>query len=217
MPKPKPWYASLNQPPRSPKDGRNRRTTTPAHSRPVDRTDPTVDPGSSDTTAVVTFIPGVTFIYPLPESQPPTIPYAGVRAGELIGHRAWLILKDNQLCSLAHHFIWEPGAVIEGDLDKPVSGCNWLRPIFGGTYSYKEQSHLDIEFGMFKDDDFPCIIEFSTRPFPIVGIAFGTIKCWGEVSEHEKGYRAQYAKLHTIDRVIGDRIDITSLRERYKL
>ena len=215
MPKPQPWYASLNQPPRSPKDGRNRRAAAPTHNRSIDRTNSGVDPGSQATFTYTIY----TTIFPAFFPQPPAIPYAGVRAGELIGYRAWLVLSDHSLCSLAHHFVWEPGAVIEGDVDKVVNNLNWfITPlIFGGTYSYKDPIYLREEFGEITDGLFPYLTYIGMHTYSTHGLAFGTIKCWGEVIEHEKGYRAQFAKLHTIDHVIGHHLNLHSLRERYKV
>jgi hypothetical protein len=123
----------------------------------------------------------------------------------------WCVLNDYQLCSLAHHHIWEPGATIEGNLDKIVVRSIW-GDRFGGVYSYATKDQLAVE-----------ATEYITYSWPLPGfvpihmvhgVAIGTIKCWGEVIEHEKGYRAQYAKLLSIDKVIGP-VDINQLRRRY--
>lgn len=215
MPKPQPWYTSLNQPSRSPKDGRYRRANTPPHNRPTDRANPRTD----DPTADWSTISRHTIIYTLPEPKPSTIPYAGIRAGELIGHRLWLVLENNQLCSLAHHFIWEPEAVVIGEVDKPINALSMFRIIWGGTYSFRDDSRIASELMNWELPQFPALISFDLlgfRAFVVRGIACGTIKCWGEVIEHEHGYRAQYAKLTSIQQVIGA-VDITALRERYKI
>jgi hypothetical protein len=213
--RPQPWYTRLNQPPRSPKDGRNRRAPTPPYRRPTDRTDPGVDSGGAQQD--VTFYTWTTSpIYTLDPPAPPNIPYAGVRAGELIGYRMWCVLDDLQLCSIAHHFIWNPGATIEGNVDEVVeTPMVWGLPIFGGVYSYSTPDHIIPEI-IRSPKDFPILASFTgwNNFLHVHAIAIGTIKCWGEVIEHEKGYRAQYAKLRSINKVIGP-VDINQLRRRY--
>lgn len=219
MPKPQPWYASLNQPPRSPKDGRNRKPSPSIHRRAPDRTHTGVDP--NDAADAFTYASWSTrTILPFDEPKPPAIPYAGIRAGELIGHRMWFVLEGHRLCSLAHRFIWEPNAVIEGDVDKPVEDYpfNLIAPRFGGVYSYFTAAQVQIELR--SDDGYgvqfpaPCVMGFLMTPIIIHGIAWGTIKCWGEVIEHEHGYRAQYAKLASLDGAIGC-VDLPALRSKY--
>jgi hypothetical protein len=217
--KPQPWYASLNQPPWSPKDGRNRRPSASTYHCAPNRTDPTVDPGKDDTFTITVAqwrtITAITF----PTYKPPEIPYAGIRAGEIIGYRMWLIFDDLQLCSIAHKFIWKPQAVIEGKIDEPVKydPLGFYKPIMGGVYSYANWGHLQAEANQHSQERYPRAVRlnmFSFYPITLHGIAIGTIKCWGEVIEHEKGYRAQYAKLQSIDTVIGP-VDIDKLRARY--
>ena len=215
MPKPQPWYASLNQPPRSPKDGRNRRANTATHRRSTDRTNSGVDPGSQDTTTF-TIANWTTIPWNLTEPKPPEIPYAGVRAGELIGHRMWLVLPDYNLCSIAHYLEWQPEATIEGKLDESVSGMSLFKTLFGGVYSYNAYAHLAHDLEEITPNSFPCTSWVGSYIMEVIGIAIGTIKCWGEVIEHEKGWRAQYAKLQSIDYVVGA-VDINILRERYKV
>lgn len=214
--KPQPWYASLNLPAWIPQHGRNRKPHPPTHSDPTDRTsdsaragDP-VDPLTFANWAMRTF-------HPI-EPQPPAIPYAGVRAGEIIGYRMWIVTQHYELCSLAHLFIWDPEAVIKGDIDKiVVDRFPFNSPIYGGTYSFASFKELLPELDGIDRWTLPTPIMFNNS-FGIMalGVAIGTIKCWGEVVEHEKGYRAQYAKLQSIDQVVGP-IDIDLLKARYKL
>lgn len=213
--KPQPWYASLNPPSWSPKHGRNRRPSTPSHDRPADRADSADERADAFDAFTYTYKSFIT--YP----KPPAIPYAGVRAGEIIGYRLWYILDNHALCSLAHHFIWEPGAVIEGNIDERVD--SWLPfssyPIMGGVYSYSSPESIFKEMYMsnIRSARFPQAISFTgINWLTNFGVAYGTIKCWGEVVEHERGYRAQYARLHTIDGVIGC-VDLDTLRSKYNV
>lgn len=216
MTKPKPWHAAFNQPPWSPKNGRNRKPYPQTHSDPADRA--SADASTRTDWSAIT-IGSWHPIFSIPD--PPPIPYAGIRAGEIIGHRMWWVIRDNDLCSLAHLFIWQPEQVVTGDLDKIVILAPFFgQHVFGGVYSYASSNELAKELIGYNDNDlaFPSVVSFSDHQPPIAvrGIAIGTIKCWGEVIEHERGYRAQYAKIQSIDRVIG-RVDINALKERYKV
>lgn len=42
----------------------------------------------------------------------------------------------------------------------------------------------------------------------------GTVRLWGDVVEHEFGYRAEFAKLHSLDKIYGDG-DLAALRAKY--
>ena len=237
--KPQPWYAQFNQPPRSP-NGRNRKPSPSSHRDPTDGANPSpggitwipipqwralntsafpisagVDPGADDTG--VTQYDFKSVIYRFKKLTPSVIPYAGVRAGEITGHRMWIVLADLELCSFAHHFIWQPNATIEGKIDEVVDKCVW-RLIYGGVYSFNGLEHIAKELQEW-NLLFPNEFYFDpvcTRTYTIYGFAIGTVKCWGEVVEHEKGYRAQYAKLHTIDSVVGP-VDLTELRKKYNV
>lgn len=136
----------------------------------------------------------------LEEPKPPTIPYAGIRSGEIIGHRAWWVLGDG-LYSVAHRFRWEPGATIEGDVNKVVQQYAF---IWGGIYAYhdvKDPNYIKY-FQYLKDAIENRYIIFDDSH--ALGLALGTVKLWGEVIEHELGWRAQFAKLHSIDQWWGD-------------
>jgi hypothetical protein len=226
--KPQPWYAQFNQPPRSPKDGRNRKPTPQTHRSPTDRADyhTGIDPAKDDTDVTSWTITGGSHaIRPFKPPAPPAIPYAGVRAGEIIGHRMWMVLSDLELCSIAHHFIWEPSATIEGDVDKIVEDGfgSGMFCIYGGVYSYNSLEHIRKSEDL-KDMDphaFPRHVTFDAifcphKWYTLHAVAIGTIKMWGEVVEHEKGYRAQYAKMQSIDQVLGP-VDIHELRRKYNV
>ena len=239
--KPQTWYIKFNQPKRNP-NGRNWKPHPTTHRDPADGTYPSpggitwiptatwrtlnagvpvsagVDPGADDTS--VTYFTWA--IYPILnrlDKGPPSIPYAGVRAGEIIGHRMWMILDNLELCSLAHHFIWQPGVTVEGKLDVVVDNSMFWKTIYGGVYSFNALEHITKELNEFDLEDLPRPISFSLCGSPyffLHGLAIGTVKCWGEVIEHEKGWRSQYAKLTSITDVIGP-VDINKLRRKYNV
>lgn len=132
-----------------------------------------------------------------------SLPYAGIRTGEIIGHRLWWVLPDG-LYSLAHHFRWEPGATVEGDLEKVVWSGAFHPPIYGGVYAY---ANPGIEL-MAESEGLRQALEYKHRALNLeplsssaIGLVRGTVKLWGEVVEHEIGWRAQFAKLASIEEV----------------
>lgn len=145
---------------------------------------------------------------------PPTIPYAGVTSGEITAFRGWIVCDEPTgptLCSLAHRFLWEPNATIEGNLTECVNNYVF-NPIFGGVYAFREFSGLMTEIAEAKLSEWP----IHREPSNWLGFAYGTVKLWGETIEHETGYRASFAKLTSIDGFIGvDGFDLAALRARY--
>jgi hypothetical protein len=67
---------------------------------------------------------------------------------------------------------------------------------YAGVYSFKNRRNALSEFIAGTNDlrIHPHHAEHNT-----VGLAFGTVKLWGEVVEHEHGYRASFAKPASID------------------
>jgi hypothetical protein len=130
----------------------------------------------------------------------PSIPHTGIIAGEIIGRRLWHILSDGSLCSLAHLHIWEPGVTQTGNLDELVEGT--FQPIYGGVYAFKQDSHHPIYAEV---ESLRSRLGWD-RPYPsgdgrsLIGCALGTVKLWGDVVEHEVGYRASFAKIEKIER-----------------
>lgn len=139
----------------------------------------------------------------------PAIPSAGVRAGEIIGHRLWWVVpfldrnRELWLRSLAHEQFWAPGEVISGDTHTIVKHTP-AGPIWGGVYSYKTSNHLAKESAFW--------VLYSV--FPLV---CGTIKMWGDVVEHKEGYRAEYAKVASLRAVLCGAVDLAALRRRYRV
>lgn len=246
-PKPQPWYASLNQPPRSPSHGQHRRTPAPSHGNPTDGAGAEDNGATANCSVIRTAIPagpgGITFVSgqaPNPSvgqitphdlwlSQqqliewlmpppPPPIPYAGIRTGEITAFRAWKVVDDLDLCSLAHYFIWEPGATIEGDIKEVVSNCTYgMWSIYGGVYTHHTMELTVEDIGEI-DTRFRGLISVEINGAASVcrlhGIAFGSVKLWGDVIEHKRGYRASHAKLVSIDKVVGA-VDPYALRRKY--
>lgn len=217
------FFQTLNQPPRSPADGRYRRPNPPTHRDTSDRADSTDRAGAIDfTNAHWTILP-ITF----PEPKSPTIPYAGVRTGEIIGWRYWNVYADPQtgeqtLGSVAHYETWAPGEVKYGNINKLVTNEWMLHPILGGVYSFRDAMLVEFEVEdvvrelerYFPDLPIPIAFDPANTSSLCLGIAIGTVKCWGEVVEHNLGYRAEYAKINSIDNVFG-KVSLDDLRRKY--
>lgn len=119
---------------------------------------------------------------PLPGTSPNgTGESSGVKFGEITAYRMWEIadefspFKHPRLKSVTMANIWEPGNPMEGSPGHGVGVFCW------------------------KDKD---LAEYEARMYSVMDrMAWGSIKIWGEVHEHQTGYRAQYAKIEKIEGV----------------
>lgn len=100
---------------------------------------------------------------------------AGIKAGEVTAYRCWVLFPDGLLHSCSEsHFIWQPGIIAQGRSD-----------LFGqGIHAFKSVL-LMAQYG---------VNSLISKP-----IVTGTVELWGDVFEHERGYRAQYAAIKSID------------------
>lgn len=175
-------------------NGTTRKTAAQAQGNSLDGA------GSSNTGAATTTLTAITPIpwYAFALSEQSTIPHAGIRAGEIIAWRAWLVLstpedyryydKENwlfardrqlRLHSVITHSIWEKGRM-QGE-------------IWG--------SHHGVHAFKSKTDAINYAAEFSV----LATLAVGQVALWGDVIEHEIGYRAEFAKVHSINYLVGAR------------
>ena len=135
---------------------------------------------------------------------PPVLPLETEDAfGEVIAWRCWGSAKLPILTSChITHFIWMPKRVEEAD--KPVGDYN-----AHGFHAWNDERTANY-YAM-------------ALPVPVV---IGRVKLWGEVIHHERGYRAQYAKIMSLDTLVthvalgpGDTRDtsraLKSLQQRY--
>jgi hypothetical protein len=115
---------------------------------------------------------------------------SGIKAGEVTGYRCWLIdPSDGLLHSCVYtDYVWKPGEIAEGTPgDDPHAGI----------YAYKS------------------VLDLHNYGSPDAMHVSGTIDMWGEVYEHLRGYRAQYAAIASIDE--SPHYDAAKLRELYGL
>jgi hypothetical protein len=120
----------------------------------------------------------------------------GVRVGEIIAHRAWRVIKprwlrsgDDRLHSvLMKNYVWHP--------DDPASGDVRTH----GIYSFRDVIRSREEY----------LFYVGNGP-----LLFGKVKIWGEVVEHEWGYRSQFGKIVSLD--YGDPELLDKFRKIYRV
>lgn len=175
------------------------------------------------------FIP-VTLIPFFPDPDPDPIPHAGIRAGEITGHRLWwLIWACNlpYLSSLVTRKLWQPGYAMIGDIEQVIDPTFNL---FGGVYAYRAGSNeIENECETLSDTCVECDLSGARGRYRTTAwdaltetttFVRGTVKMWGEVVEHHHGYRAQFAKVNSIDRIYNPksrnpRLHLSMLQARY--
>jgi len=110
-----------------------------------------------------------------------TLRHEGIRIGEIIAYRAWRVIEGNWFRKgddllhsvLMQDYVWYP--------DRPASGDASTH----GIYSFRDVVRSRDEYGYTQG-----------RPGTLL---FGKVKIWGEVVEHEAGYRSEFAKIVSLD------------------
>ncbi len=106
-----------------------------------------------------------------------TLENTGIEIGEIIAWRAWRLREDGLLASIhIDKTLWSPGAVVSGVVNNIC-----------GVHGFKSQQ-----------DAIDCAKSWTIPPPTIVG----QVALWGKVVEHEFGYRASFANVHSIDHLI---------------
>ncbi len=127
---------------------------------------------------------GITFYVPAAfddeNGRATAIRHSGIRVGEIIGYRAWRVVSpglfrrsgDRLRSVYVTDYVWEP--------NKPASGDVRTH----GIYSFRDLVRSREEYG-----------------YPVASgpLLFGRVKIWGEVVEHEDGYRSQFARIISLD------------------
>ncbi len=126
-----------------------------------------------------------------------TLKHEGLRVGEIIAYRAWRVINpgwfrsgDDRLHSvLMRDYVWH--------LDEPASGDVHMH----GIYSFQNVIQSKEEYGYDSGVSGPLL--------------FGRVKIWGEIVEHEAGYRSQFGKIVSLD--YGDPELLDKFRKIYKV
>lgn len=143
---------------------------------------------------------------------------AGIRAGEIIAFRCWILTKQEvvegryRLCSTYANCVWEPNKVVglmpEADPDWPAIARE--NPAEVIAHQFKERKKIDphdrlgVRVGIhaFKNAGY-MMTEFAPSHDPSLDryLVYGTVALWGDVIEHRHGFRAEYAKINTLDAI----------------
>ena len=107
--------------------------------------------------------------------------HEGIRVGEIIAYRAWRVIEsgwlrrgDDRLRSVfMRDYVWHP--------DKPASGDVRTH----GIYSFRDVIRGKEDYGYNAGINGPLL--------------FGKVKIWGEIVEHEAGYRSEFGKIMSLD------------------
>lgn len=108
------------------------------------------------------------------------LPRAGTTFGELIGWRVWFMARGYLRSIGTHSTIWVPGEPMSGD---PGDYDDV------GVYAWKLKRHAVRQ---------AILIGGRGKEGRVITIV-GRVQMWGEVVEHELGYRAQFAKILSLD------------------
>jgi len=124
------------------------------------------------------------------------LPREKLAIGELVGHRAWWLWRGGspecELFSLAMADLrWKPNEPMTDRTfaDESIRDHNAV-----GVWSFKSPVDLDEEFSFHTRGRSSSIESYHW-------LVTGTISMWGTVIEHAKGYRAQYAKIRSLEHV----------------
>jgi hypothetical protein len=118
------------------------------------------------------FVPVVAYGYATPPPPEPKLESVPPEVGEIIAWRAWQVVKTgggHRLKSVTQKNVWAP--------DEPMYGVPGL--YYEGIYAAKTRD---------------AIAGSDYATYNVIG----EVALWGDVVEHERGYRAQYAKVMSL-------------------
>lgn len=127
--------------------------------------------------------------------EKPPLKREGIVAGEIVGYRCWRVEKG-LLRSVYQTDQWTPGQVLEGrELgDWDSRGIHAWKSSGSKEYHDYIRSYLNQE-GDFVFRTMMRGTDVEARPAMVTGTVF----LWGDVVEHERGYRAEYARVRSLD------------------
>lgn len=118
----------------------------------------------------------------------------GFRCGEILAWRGWRVTEQGFLRSMSANVVWGPGEPMDGKTKSTEEHC--------GVYAYKK------------------LRDFLSQVSDGLDV-YGQVALWGDVIEHELGYRAEWAKIVSIENTLGRNLthgfSLPQLRELYKL
>lgn len=123
--------------------------------------------------------------------DPKPIPHEGIVAGEIIAWRGWKVNHDLQLTSIfKDQHIWQPGVPMTGDVRHEYGVHAFKDPSCVRDYCRDDLGHSSHNY-----------LRNTPKPTTLA-YAAGKVALWGEVVEHAWGYRAEFAKIISIEDVM---------------
>ncbi|HYT43122.1 MAG TPA: hypothetical protein VEP90_12325 [Methylomirabilota bacterium] len=126
-----------------------------------------------------------------------------IKVGEIIGYRCWEVVQSISHEEPISHFrvqyyvnesrmqyIWLRSFVSINTIWKPkipISCCDEHSSWFWGVHAFKDPKFL-VRY----------LLKMHTH---YIVVAIGTVKLWGTVIEHEKGWRGEFGAIRSIDQV----------------
>jgi hypothetical protein len=135
---------------------------------------------------------------------------AGIRAGEIVAHRAWRVIGAALFSVYIDRFYWPPGQMVAGDVETH-HGIHGFKTVEDAEHYVTSKQMIEdvVERLAHK----ACGVEFAERSY-----ALGTVELWGGVIEHARGYRAEFAAIKTIDSIMGsNQAALPRLRQIYNV
>jgi hypothetical protein len=128
------------------------------------------------------------------------LPNDGIEVGEIIAWRCWRLIGRGLLQSTAFNHVWPPDRPMTGKIDHDYAGVH--------AWKEREDARIMFEHGMAGAG------------------AWGAVALWGELVEHERGFRAENACVVAIEAVrpsrhghilgrVTDRWRLNQLHARY--
>ena len=142
--------------------------------------------------------------------RPAAYQRTGIRVGEILGWRWWYV--DGLLKSPFMDCTWFP--------DEPMKGAVTEGFDVFGVYVMKDRglaaSQADKSLWFSSDDLW--VWNNWRRSLRSPHTAYGSVYIWGEVMEHAAGYRAEFARVMSIDGVYPQNDDLlAALRAKYRV
>lgn len=202
--------------------GRHRRAHPKVHSSPARQSCISVVFGAIDyATLARTFAISTASAWSSRPREPAAIENAGIRAGEVMAWRAWRVEDGDRLCSVyIASAVWIPGEPMRGQVTDRTGGVHAFKELNDVSEYISRYAAKDI-FGVvfvrdLNGDDGLWPNGLCTRSADLPYIV-GRVALWGQIVEHERGYRAEFAKIASLDLVIGgaDATLLDRVRKRY--
>ncbi|HYT40995.1 MAG TPA: hypothetical protein VEP90_01495 [Methylomirabilota bacterium] len=138
-----------------------------------------------------------------------------ITTGEIIGHRVWHVDRYYFLRSYVQsRWVWYPNSIFTA----VPTNLDWLNTYYNSKnprhnkYEIVTYSNVIIGVHAWKREKYAEIYALPDTTLLIIG----TIWMWGDVIEHERGYRSTHAKIRSLDIFQNmSELEINEVKKRY--